>query len=84
MNELAPATSLFVGAVNISRLRLGVIKEAHHVLQLGRCGSLQVVFGADGRWFESHFSRHAGTLGKSFTSSCLYDVMWRPAWLPCG
>ena len=23
------------------------------------------------------------TLGKSFTSSYLYSMMWRPAWLPC-
>ena len=33
-----------------------------------------VVFGAEGRWFESHSSRHVGTLGKSFTRGCLYDV----------
>ena len=25
----------------------------------------------EGRSFESHFSRHVGTLGKSFTRSCL-------------
>src|SRR6218665_3343388 len=30
-------------------------------------------------WFESHSSHHVGTLGKSFTHSCLYDVMWPPA-----
>ena len=41
-------------------------------------------FGADGRWYESHSSRHVGTLDKSFTHSCLYNVMWRPASLPCG
>jgi len=41
-------------------------------------------FGADGRWFESHSSRHVWTLGKSFTHGCLFDVMWCPAWLPCG
>ena len=41
-------------------------------------------FGAGGRWFESHSVHHVGTLGKSFISSCLYDVMWRPTWLPCG
>ena len=29
-------------------------------------------------------SRHVGTLGKSFTHSCLYDMMWHPAWLPWG
>jgi len=23
-------------------------------------------------------------LGKSFTRSCLYNMMWRPAWLVCG
>jgi len=40
-------------------------------------------FGAKGRWFESHSSRHIGTLGKSFTRSYLYDVMWHPAWLSC-
>ena len=33
--------------------------------------------------FEPHSSRHVGTLGMSFTHSCLYNVMWRPAWLPC-
>ena len=38
------------------------------------------VFGAEGRWLEFHSSRHAGTFCKSFTRSCLYDVMWRPAW----
>ena len=27
-------------------------------------------------------SRHVGNLGKSFTPNCLYDLMWRPAWLP--
>src|SRR6218665_381169 len=32
-----------------------------------------------GRRLESHSSRHVGTLGKSFTRSCLYDVVWRPA-----
>ena|SRR6218665_145321 len=52
----------------------------------GRGGSLVVfgALGAEGRWFEFHSSRHVGTLGKSFTRSCLYDVMWRPAWLPCS
>jgi len=34
-------------------------------------------FGAEGRWFDSTSSRHVGTLGKSFTRNCLYDVMWR-------
>jgi len=29
-------------------------------------------------------SRLVWTLGKSFTSSCIYNMMWRPAWLPCG
>ena len=46
-----------------------------------------VVIGAfrvEGRCFESHSSRHVGTLGKFFTRSCLYDVMWCPAWLPCS
>src|SRR6218665_182949 len=33
-------------------------------------------FGAEGCWFESHSSRHVGTLGKSCTHSCLYDMMW--------
>jgi len=44
-------------------------------------------FGAlrlQGRRFESHSNRHVGTLDKSFTRSCLYNVMWRPVWLPCG
>jgi len=30
-------------------------------------------------WFESHSSHHVETLSKSFTTSCLYDVMWLPA-----
>src|SRR6218665_1706261 len=34
--------------------------------------------GAEGRCFDSTSSRHVGTLGKSFTCNCLYDVMWRP------
>src|SRR6218665_144811 len=40
-------------------------------------------FGAKGRWFEST-SRHVGTLGKSFTRSCLYacDVASCVAALP--
>src|SRR6218665_230704 len=48
---------------------------------LGCDGSVLVfdAFGVEGRWFESHSSRR---LGKSFTCSCLYDVMWCPAWLP--
>ena len=29
---------------------------------------------------EIHASRGVGTLGKSFTRNCLYDVLW----LPCG
>ena len=41
-------------------------------------------FGVEGRWFESHSSPHVGTLGKSFTRRCLYDVMWCNVWLPCG
>ena len=40
-------------------------------------GGLVVVFGAEGRWFEPHSIRHIGRLGKFFTRSCLYDVMWR-------
>ena len=43
-----------------------------------------VVFGVEDRWFKSHSSHHLGTLVKSFTHSCLYDVMLDPAWLPCG
>src|SRR6218665_2525348 len=31
-----------------------------------------VAFRPKGRWFESHSSRHVGTLGKSFTRSCLW------------
>ena len=52
-----------------------------HVHMMG-CGGSLVVFGAfgvEGRWFESH----VGTLGKSFTRCSMYDVMLRPAWLPC-
>ena len=36
---------------------------------------LSMIFGAlrpEGRWFESHSSCHVGTLGKSFTHSCLW------------
>jgi len=40
---------------------------------------LVMVFGVKGCWFESHSSCHVGILGKSFTRSCLYDVMWHPA-----
>ena len=32
---------------------------------------------------ETTYSRHVVTLGKSFTCSCLYDVMWLPVELPC-
>jgi len=28
--------------------------------------------------------RYSSTMGKSFTRSCLYNVKWHPAWLPCG
>ena len=35
-------------------------------------------FGGEGCWFEFHSSRHVGTSGKSFTRSCLYDVMCCP------
>src|SRR6218665_2686332 len=44
-------------------------------------------FGAlhpQGRRFEHHSSRLVGTLGKSFTRNCPYNVMWRPSWLSCG
>src|SRR6218665_581370 len=33
---------------------------------------------------EPHSSHHVGTWSKSFTRCCLYNMMWRPAWLPCG
>src|SRR6218665_65238 len=49
--------------------------------------SLSFKFGAfhpHGHRFEPHSSRHVGTLGKSFTRSCLYNAMLCPAWLPCG
>ena len=39
-------------------------------------------FGAlrlQGRRFEPNSNRHVGTLGKSFTCSCLYNMMWCPA-----
>jgi len=39
---------------------------------------------SDGRRFECRSSRYVRTLGKSFTRSCLYEVMWRPVLLPCG
>ena|SRR6218665_2385995 len=32
-------------------------------------------FGVEGLWFESQSSRHVGTLSKSFTRSCLYDLI---------
>ena len=35
-------------------------------------------FCAESHWFDSTSSRHVGTLGKSFTHYCLYDVMWCP------
>src|SRR6218665_3166166 len=45
---------------------------------MGRGGIVVVfdAFGAKGRWFESHSSRHVRTLGRSVTRSCLYDVIW--------
>ena len=44
------------------------------------CGVVFGAFGVEDRWFDSSSSCHAGTgtLGKSFTRNCLYDVMWRP------
>ena len=42
------------------------------------------VSGAEGRWFESNSSCHIGTLGKSFTRSCLYNMMWHPVWCLAG
>ena len=61
-----------------------MLQALHNAQERG--GSIVVIgaFGAEGRWFESHSSRHVGTLGKSITRSCQYDVMWRPACLPCG
>ena|SRR6218665_1642599 len=41
------------------------------------------VLHPQGHRFKPHSSRHVGTLGKSFTRSCLY-VMWRPARMPCS
>ena len=43
----------------------------------GRFGALH----PQGHRFESYSSHHVGTLGKSFTQSCLYNEMWCPAWL---
>ena len=48
-----------------------IMKLADH---LGHGGSV-VGFGAlrlEGRTFDSHSSHHVGTLGKSFTYSCLW------------
>ena len=51
----------------------------------GRAWWLSGKFGVlrpQGHRFVPHCSRHVGNLGKSFTRSCLYIVMWRPAlWL---
>jgi len=43
----------------------------------GRGGSVMVfgAFGVEGHWFEPQL----GTLGKSFTRSCLYDMIWSAA-----
>ena len=40
---------------------------------MGKFGVLR----PEGLWFESYSSRHVGTLGKSFTHSCLwrFDVL---------
>ena len=46
----------------------------------GKFGALHL----QGRWFEPYSSRHVGILGKSFTRSCLYNVMWHPVRLPCS
>ena len=61
-------------------------KHHHHHRYRGEVveGLVFGAFGAEGRWFEFHPSRHVGTMGKSSTRSCLYEVRWRPAWLPCG
>ena len=58
------------------------IEQTRHVTIVitGRCG-LVVGFGTfhpEGLRFESHSSCHVGTLGKSFTRSCLHIVIWRP------
>jgi len=37
-----------------------------------------MVVGAEGRFFDSTSSCHVGTLGKSFTRNCLYEVIWHP------
>src|SRR6218665_1813170 len=51
----------------------------------GRGGSeVSSVPSPNGRRFESHSSRNVGTMGKSFIHYCLYNVMWRPVWLPYG
>ena len=51
-----------------------------HVL-VGRGGSVVGfrAFRPEDRRFESLASRHVGTLDKSFTRSCLYNMMWRLA-----
>ena len=43
---------------------------------MGRCRRIDKVdaFRPEGRGFESRSSRHEGTLGKSFTYSCLYSA----------
>src|SRR6218665_276301 len=46
---------------------------------------LSIKLGAlhpQGHMFEPHSGCYVGTLGKSFTRSCLYNVIWRSVWLP--
>jgi len=55
-----------------------------HMLGAERLSDKFAALHSHGRRFEPHSSHHVGTLGKSFTRSCLYKVMWCSAWLPCS
>ena len=83
-SDLVCQVSRFVFIFLSSTLCLSIVSVLSETIR-GVVGCVVVcAFGAEGRWFDSTFGRHVRTLDKSFTRNCLYDVMWRPVWLPCG
>src|SRR6218665_266574 len=64
-------------SVDGNSIRVVVLKSCG-TLDQGNVGAMRLSGGAyvaKGRWFDSTYSRNVGTLGKSFTRSCLYDVI---------
>src|SRR6218665_3767950 len=72
--------SLLITALNFNSEGLGLNPPTRDVVAHWWCSvpSAQKVTDSNPT------SRHLGTLGKSFTRSCLYDVMWCQASLHCG